>query len=131
MNFTTYQKKARQTAQYPTAIYLNPEADIYENISGQVISWVYPALGLSAEVGEFENKLKKVIRDKEGKIDEITYLALMDELGDIQWYMAQMVSELHSESGKDMTLDDVAQANINKLAKRAEENKIKGSGDNR
>ena len=48
MDFKTYQKKARETAQYP---------DLGSNN-------IYPTLGLVGEAGEVAEKVKKVIRDK-------------------------------------------------------------------
>ena len=54
MDFKTYQNKARETAQYP-------------NIDS---NYIYPTLGLVGESGEVAEKVKKVIRDKEGIFDE-------------------------------------------------------------
>ena len=48
---------------------------------------------------------------------------LVDELGDVLWYIAMISQELG------YLLDDVAYKNIQKLQKRKEENKIKGHGD--
>ena len=48
MDFKTYQKHARLTAQYP-------------NLGSNNI---YPTLGLVGEAGEVAEKVKKVIRDK-------------------------------------------------------------------
>jgi NTP pyrophosphatase (non-canonical NTP hydrolase) len=56
MNFKEYQEKSRKTAIYPN--------------SGE--NYVYPTLGLSGEAGEVAEKIKKVIRDKKGIIDEET-----------------------------------------------------------
>ncbi len=53
MDFKTYQKKARETAQYP-------------NLGSNNI---YPTLGLVGESGEVAEKVKKVIRDKNGIFD--------------------------------------------------------------
>ncbi len=110
MDFKDYQKKAKKTALYPT-------------VGGQ--AWVYPALGLSGETGEIANKLKKIIRDNGGEIDVDTKLVIKDELGDVLWYVSQLASELG------LDLDEIAKANIAKLADRNRRGKIKGSGDNR
>lgn len=109
MNFEEYQKESRRTAIYPN----------------RDDNFIYPTLGLSGEAGEVAEKVKKVIRDKEGKIDEETRGELKKELGDVLWYIAQIASELN------LSLDDIAQLNIEKLSSRLERGKIGGEGDNR
>ena len=86
---------------------------------------VYPTLGLVNEAGEFAGKIKKIFRDKEGVISEDDRQALKHELGDVLWYLTQICTEL------DLTLDEVAEANIEKLFSRLERNKIRGEGDHR
>jgi NTP pyrophosphatase (non-canonical NTP hydrolase) len=81
----------------------------------------YCAIGLAGEVGEFLNKWKKVLRD-----DDFSHHAgLVDELADVLWYAAMAADELG------VTLEDVANRNIEKLASRQERGKIKGNGDDR
>ncbi len=109
MNFDEYQKKSRKTAKYPAI--------------GDPI--VYPALGLVNEAGEVAGKIKKVFRDKEGKINGETKTALKAELGDVLWYLAQLATEL------DLSLDEIASYNIEKLYSRLERGTIKGDGDER
>ncbi len=109
MNFEEYQKKSRVTAKYPDA--------------GK--NYIYPTLGLTGEAGEVAEKIKKVLRDKGGKIDEETREAIKKELGDVLWYVSQLASEL------ELSLDDVAKTNIEKLLSRLERNVLTGSGDNR
>jgi NTP pyrophosphatase (non-canonical NTP hydrolase) len=86
---------------------------------------VYPTLGLVNEAGEFAGKIKKIFRDKEGVISEDDRQALKHELGDVLWYLTQICTEL------DLTLDEVAEANIEKLFSRLERGKIRGEGDHR
>ena len=86
---------------------------------------VYPTMGLVNEAGELAGKIKKVFRDKGGEIDEESRQALKGELGDILWYLTQICTELG------LTLEEVAEANLEKLFSRLERNKIKGEGDNR
>ena len=86
---------------------------------------VYPTLGLVNEAGEFAGKIKKIFRDKEGVISEEDRQALKHELGDVLWYLTQICTEL------DLTLDEVAEANIEKLFSRLERGKIRGEGDHR
>lgn len=109
MNFEEYQTKSRKTALYP---------DLGNN-------FVYPTLGLAGEAGEAADKIKKVIRDDGGVINEKKRIEMVKELGDVLWYLAQLATEL------DLKLDDIAEKNIEKLYSRLERGKIHGSGDNR
>ena len=109
MNFEEYQEKSRKTAIYPNA--------------GE--NFVYPTLGLSGEAGEVAEKIKKVIRDKNGVMDDESREMIKKELGDVLWYVAQLASELK------LPLDDIAEKNIEKLYSRMERGRINGSGDNR
>lgn len=109
MDFKEYQEKSRETAVYP---------ELGNN-------FVYPTLGLSGEAGEVAEKIKKVIRDKGGVVDEMTREEIKKELGDVLWYLSQIASELK------LSFDDVANFNIEKLQSRKERNMIHGEGDNR
>ncbi len=86
---------------------------------------VYPTLGLVNEAGELAGKVKKIFRDKGGVISEDDRNALKFELGDVLWYLAQIATELN------LSLDEVAEANIAKLSSRLERNQIQGEGDYR
>lgn len=109
MNFDDYQKESRKTAIYPN----------------KGSNFIYPVLGLVGETGEVAEKVKKVIRDKEGKIDEETRKEIAKELGDVLWYLSNFSTELG------ISLQEVAQINLEKLFSRMERNKLHGSGDNR
>jgi NTP pyrophosphatase (non-canonical NTP hydrolase) len=109
MTFAEYQAESKKTALYP---------DLGHNV-------VYPTLGLAGESGEVAEKIKKVIRDKGGVIDEATRTELQKELGDVLWYVAQLSSELG------LNLDEVAAMNIAKLRSRQERQQLHGDGDNR
>lgn len=85
----------------------------------------YPTLGLVNEAGEFAGKVKKIFRDKGGVVDEETRQALKDELGDVLWYLTQIATNL------DLSLEEIAERNLDKLFDRLERGKIGGSGDNR
>jgi len=111
LEMNEYQRIARQTA-----IYKDPV--------------VYPALGLSGESGEVAEKIKKLIRDKGGinglqSIEDEDRDAVAKEIGDVLWYCANLAQDIG------YTLEDVAKINIGKLAKRKEEGKLGGSGDDR
>lgn len=86
---------------------------------------LYPALGLCGEAGEVADKVKKVLRDNNGYFDEEKSREIMLELGDVLWYLSSLADDLG------FTLEEVAQANIDKLANRAARNKLQGSGDER
>lgn len=86
---------------------------------------VYPTLGLANEAGEVAGKVKKLFRDKGGHISVEDREDLKYELGDVLWYLAQICTEL------DLTLEEVADANIEKLFSRLERGTIQGDGDKR
>jgi NTP pyrophosphatase (non-canonical NTP hydrolase) len=109
MDFNDYQTKSRKTARYP--------------VIGHAV--IYPTLGLANEAGEVAGKIKKVFRDKGGIIGETEREALKSELGDVLWYLAQTCTELG------ISLDEVAEHNIEKLYSRLERGKIGGEGDTR
>jgi NTP pyrophosphatase (non-canonical NTP hydrolase) len=88
-------------------------------------SIVYPTLGLVNEAGEVAGKIKKIFRDKGGAIGAAEREALKYELGDVLWYLTQICTEL------DLTLEEVAAANIEKLFSRLERGQIQGEGDHR
>ncbi|EAQ69246.1 putative pyrophosphatase/ MazG family [Synechococcus sp. RS9909] len=109
MDFNSYQQSARTTALYPH-VGANP---------------IYPTLGLSGEAGEVADKVKKVLRDRGGVFDATVREELKLELGDVLWYVAQLASELG------LSLEEVAAANLAKLASRAARGRLSGSGDHR
>ena len=109
MDFDNYQIEARKTALYP-----NKDKN-----------FIYPTLGLVGESGEVAEKIKKILRDKNGKFDYESRTAIKKELGDVLWYLANLCNEL------DFTLNEVAEENLEKLNSRLSRGKISGSGDDR
>ena len=109
MDFDNYQKEARKTAIYPN--------------KGQ--NFIYPTLGLVGESGEVAEKIKKILRDKNGYLDKKSKLAIKKELGDVLWYLSNLCDELG------FSLNDVAKKNLEKLNLRLTRDKISGSGDDR
>jgi NTP pyrophosphatase (non-canonical NTP hydrolase) len=107
MDFSEYQRLSRRTAGYPPI--------------GHAV--IYPTLGLTNEAGEVAGKIKKVFRDKDGVIGDADREALKAELGDVLWYLAQVATEL------DLSLDDIAQHNLDKLMSRQARGVIGGDGD--
>jgi NTP pyrophosphatase (non-canonical NTP hydrolase) len=109
MLISDYQELSRRTATYPGA---------GENL-------VYPTLGLAGEAGEVAEKVKKLLRDDGGVMSQERRAALAGELGDVLWYVAQVATE----AGLD--LEEIAQANLDKLLSRQRRGVLSGSGDSR
>jgi NTP pyrophosphatase (non-canonical NTP hydrolase) len=109
MDFNEYQKETRKAAIYP----------------GLGNNFSFPTIGLAGETGEVAEKIKKIIRDKGGIVDEQSRSEVKKELGDVLWYLAQLATEL------DITLEEVVVCNLEKIASRKERNVVHGDGDNR
>ena len=86
---------------------------------------VYPTMGLVNEAGEVAGKVKKIFRDRNGEVSDADRQALKKELGDVLWYLAQICTEL------DLSLSEVAEANLVKLFDRLERGALGGDGDQR
>lgn len=82
-------------------------------------------LGLSGEVGEVHEKFKKMYRDNEGQMSAEFKQEVAKELGDVLWYINSIAQEL------DISLEDIANKNLNKLGSRKDRGVQHGSGDNR
>jgi len=82
-------------------------------------------LGLVGETGEIAEKAKKIVRDKNSDFSLWDTEDIKKELGDVLWYIAVIANYF------DITLEDVAALNIDKLANRQRRRLIGGSGDNR
>ena len=111
LTMNDYQHTAGSTAVYPG--------------QGAMGGLMYATLGLTGEAGEIANKVKKIHRDKGGVLDAADRTSIAKELGDVLWYVAQLAFELG------YSLDDVATANLEKLAARANAGTLQGSGDDR
>lgn len=111
LTFTEYQVKSAQTAIYPG--------------SGEQMGLIYCLLGLANEAGEVLGKYKKVLRDNDGDLTEEVRANLAAEFGDVLWYLSNGVNELG------LSLESVAEANLDKLFSRKARGVIGGSGDNR
>lgn len=109
MDFNEYQQKAKLTAIYPNV--------------GQ--NYIYPTLGLIGEAGELANKIKKIGRDKNSELTDNYKQAIMEEMGDVLWYLAILADELG------IGFSTVADENVKKLASRKNRNTLHGDGDNR
>lgn len=125
MTFDEYKNKALDTAIYPG--------------QGSSVGLIYAALKMNGEAGEFSEHVGKAIRDDgflsdPGKLGhfltnrELTEdrrELLIKELGDVLWYVAAAAEEL------DVSLNEVAQINIDKLQDRKNRGVLGGSGDKR
>lgn len=110
MTFEEYQKGALTT--------VISTGDEFKDL----LHWV---LGINGEAGEVAEKVKKIIRDKGGVVSEEDKKELAKELGDVLWYLAVFADHLG------VSMDDIAQANLDKLASRKKRGVLGGSGDNR
>lgn len=114
MNFNQYQK-------------LSIKTDLFGGKKAPIDSHAFLAqlLGLVGEAGEVADKFKKIFRDKAGVFDVDSKKEITKELGDVLWYISVICTYL------DISLDDVAINNIEKLQSRQQRNVLRGSGDNR
>jgi len=86
---------------------------------------LYFILGLVGETGEIVEKYKKILRNDNGVLTLDKQRELAKELGDVLWYLAMLAKEFG------YTLENIAYMNLDKLADRKLNNKIRGEGDNR
>lgn len=110
MTLDEYQKEALVTAMF--------SGDELKDLS----HWT---LGITGEAGEIAEKVKKIIRDSNGHVNDDTKKEIIKEMGDVLWYLAVLAEHLG------YNFDEVGKANIAKLRDRHARNKIQGSGDNR
>ena len=100
---------------------LNEYQDLtLEFLQPQCNNLEYLTLGLCGEAGEVAEKIKRLIRG-DGKLDE----TLLLELGDVLFYLARIAGHIN------VSFEQVAQMNIDKLTQRLAKNTIKGKGDKR
>lgn len=109
MDFDDYQKKSTFSIVLP---------DLVSDLK-------YLGLALAGETGEVAEKIKKLFRDADGKMDDAKKTELIKEMGDVFWYLARMADSLK------IPLSQVAEMNLEKLKSRVDRQKIHGAGDNR
>ena len=102
------------------------EYDLFEKTNNyNSPAFLEKVLGLCGEAGETADKIKKIIRDKEGKLSQEARAEVLKELGDVLWYLGSIARYL------DAPLSEVAKMNLEKLESRKRRNLISGEGDNR
>ena len=115
MTFNEYQKQAMTTE-------LMKRSDV---LSAHDPAFVAKILGLVGEAGEVAEKFKKIVRDKNGVVSGEDKADIEKELGDVLWYISAVADYLG------LTLEQVADKNLQKLFSRRDRGVQKGSGDNR
>ena len=102
------------------------KSDLFEKTSDVIMPGLLEkVLGLSGESGEVADKVKKIIRDKNGEVSKEDKEAIAKELGDVMWYIAGIARYL------DISLEEIAEQNLEKLASRMKRGVLAGDGDNR
>jgi len=110
MTLNEYQGHTNSTATYPKDTEMN--------------ALIYVSLGCAGEAGELANKVKKIIRGDHTLTPEVRK-AILNEAGDVLWYLAQIAETLG------VGLEYIARLNLEKLEQRAKNNTIMGEGDYR
>lgn len=110
MKFDDYQNQAIKTS-------LNKNRDF--------AALMYRTLGLVGEAGEVAEKVKKILRDKNGEVSEADKQEIIKEMGDVLWYLQALADYL------EIPLSQVAKVNLEKIHSRKARGVTKGSGDNR
>lgn len=110
MNLNAYQKRALTTV-------ISSDSEFRD-----LLHWV---LGINGEAGEIAEKVKKIIRDKNGQVSKADKAELAKEVGDVLWYLAVFAHHLG------VPLETIAQQNLDKLQSRKRRGVLQGSGDNR
>ncbi len=106
ITFKEYQQKASLTA-------------IYEH------KLIYPGLKIAGEAGEVAEKIGKSLRDNIPWDSPEFKKSIALELGDVLWYIAAICRDL------EISMDAVAQMNIDKLSDRQKRGVLTGNGDTR
>ena len=108
MNGKEYQNLAMRTNDGKATLRLESVVGCNDLMVCDVGGILNACLGLSGEVGEFNDMIKKwIFHEKELDIEHAK-----KELGDIMWYIAMMCHSLNWD------LDEIMQMNIDKLQAR-------------
>jgi NTP pyrophosphatase (non-canonical NTP hydrolase) len=115
MDFDTYQEESLKTAKGVA------DPDAWLTRTDRERKAMFLALALNGEAGELAEDVKKYVRET----DESYLDDAKSELGDVLWYIAQLATLL------DVSLDDVAEDNLDKLLDRQDRDVLHGDGDER
>lgn len=85
----------------------------------------YLAGKLNGEAGELAEQVFKATRDDGGLLSEERLVNISKEIGDVQWYSAQLSRQIGRRFSA--VVDD----NVTKLQSRLDRDLLHGSGDNR
>lgn len=96
MDLNEFQQQANQTDQRPGG-----------DDEGALL---FPVIGLASETGSLVRHVKKRLRDRDAY--ELFSEAMVDELGDVLWYVANLAEKLGVE------LDEIAERNLRKIRGR-------------
>ena len=75
-----------------------------------IAALAHRTLGLSGEAGVLANTIKKIIRDKQGKLSEEDTIFVREKLGDVLYYAAVLADYA------ELSLDEIALKNLEKSA---------------
>lgn len=119
LDFEVYDRDAALTAIFPRIeLFLDGREGSHGDLT-------YLGLGLVGEAGEVAEQIKKFLRDDKGTMTDARREKIIAELGDVLWYLSMLAGAVESD------LEEVAETNLAKLARRAAENKLNGSGSSR
>ncbi len=113
MGFDEYQEKAKKYD------FFEPTGNLKD------VGFIEKVLGLTGEAGEAADKIKKILRDKDGIVSDADREAVAKELGDTLWYLATTARYFG------VSLSSIAEGNITKLEDRYQRNRLHGEGDER
>lgn len=126
IDWDAYTKATQDTAVYPGSGEYNGTGNTADDFLHETGSVLYTVLGLVGEAGEVVDVVKKAWRKHPngfGTMLEEDYDGMcskvMDELGDVMWYVAALCSEL------DLNFEAVLSQNVTKLAQRKAEGTLK------
>ena len=103
MNISDYQKWTIETAVYP---------DAGKQTFNEML---YLTLGMCSEAGEFAGRIKKIVRG-----DKVDPVSVVSEASDVLWYLTRIASTMN------ISMEELAQFNYEKLSKRQKEGSIQG-----
>jgi NTP pyrophosphatase (non-canonical NTP hydrolase) len=123
--------KLREYAEmvHGAAIYRNVVDALLDSASREDIAKMlkifYAATGLAGEAGEVANKVKKILRDNAGVVDDVVRQKVLGELGGVAWYLNAAAEEF------DLRIEDVLNYNYDQITDRQARDVLQGDGDDR